>query len=165
MNKTGVSYLLWLGCFFSLAGLHRLYNGKIATGLLWMFTWGLFGVGQFVDLFLIPDMVDEYNTKLQARNGLINGVPINQPVIATRVVEKQPPAQMQEKLTREKLMMQLLKAAAAKGGKLSVTQGVMATGVGFAEVEAALREMVKTGYVSIDNDPVTGVVTYDFKEL
>jgi TM2 domain-containing membrane protein YozV len=160
MNKTGVSYLLWLGCFFSLAGLHRLYNGKIATGLLWMFTWGLFGVGQFVDLFLIPDMVDGYNAKLQARNGMINGVPMRQPIVATRVVQPQTPEQAQEKL-----MMQLLKAAAAKGGKLSVTQGVMATGVGFAEVEAALREMVKTGYVGIDNDPVTGVVTYDFKEL
>lgn len=125
-----------------------------------MFTWGLFGVGQFVDLFLIPDMVDGYNAKLQARNGMINGVPMRQPIVATRVVQPQTPEQAQEKL-----MMQLLKAAAAKGGRLSVTQGVMATGVGFAEVEAALREMVKTGYVGIDNDPVTGVVTYDFKEL
>jgi hypothetical protein len=125
-----------------------------------MFTWGLFGVGQFVDLFLIPDMVDGYNAKLQARNGMINGVPMRQPIVATRVVQAQTPEQAQEKL-----MMQLLKAAAAKGGRLSVTQGVMATGVGFAEVEAALREMVKTGYVGIDNDPVTGVVTYDFKEL
>ncbi|MBW4489339.1 MAG: hypothetical protein KME12_16235 [Trichocoleus desertorum ATA4-8-CV12] len=31
MNKVGTSYLLWLGCLFGISGLHRLYNGKIAT--------------------------------------------------------------------------------------------------------------------------------------
>ena len=156
MNKVGTSYLLWLGCLFGISGLHRLYNGKIATGLFWMFTWGFFGVGQFIDLFLVPDMVEEHNLKYQARLGMSpNGVPLSQPAVAATVL----------KPTREQLMMKLLEAAALKGGKLSVTQGVMATGMGFAEVEALLQDMVRTGYVGIDNDPVTGVITYDFKEL
>ncbi len=121
-----------------------------------MCTLGLFGVGQFVDLFLIPNMVDEYNTKLRAKLGLsATGVPLWQPVVAATVV----------KPTREQLMVLLLKAAAARKGKLSVTQGVMDTGASFAEVEATLKQMIKSGYVGVDNDPDTGVVIYNFIEL
>jgi hypothetical protein len=41
----------------------------------------------------------------------------------------------------------------------------MATGASFSEVETALVYLVKTGYVDITNNPETGVVTYEFKEL
>jgi len=35
---------------------------------------------QLVDLFLIPNMVDDYNTKLKAKLGIsTNGVPLSQP--------------------------------------------------------------------------------------
>ncbi|MEM9002836.1 MAG: NINE protein, partial [Cyanobacteria bacterium P01_F01_bin.86] len=45
-KRLTLSYVLLLIGFFSpAAGLHRLYNRKIGTGLLWLFTWGLFGVG------------------------------------------------------------------------------------------------------------------------
>lgn len=41
-------------CFFlGTFGVHRLYAGKIGTGLLWMFTAGLFGVGSFIDFIII----------------------------------------------------------------------------------------------------------------
>lgn len=34
-------------------GVHRFYVGKVATGILWLFTGGLFGVGYLVDIILI----------------------------------------------------------------------------------------------------------------
>lgn len=156
MNKVGSAYILWLGCLLQLHGLHRIYNGKIGTGLLWMCTLGLFGVGQLVDLLLIPNMVEDYNTKLRARMGIsAAGVPLPQPIVATAVF----------KPTAEQLMVKLVRAAAARNGKLSVTQGVMDTGASFAEVELTLKEMVKNGYVGVDNHPDTGVVIYNFLEL
>lgn len=36
--------------FFGCAGLHRLYTGHILSGLLYMFTYGLCGIGTIVDL-------------------------------------------------------------------------------------------------------------------
>lgn len=156
LNKVSSSYLLWFACFFQLYGLHRIYNGKIRTGILYLCTFGLFGVGQFVDLFMLPNMVDDYNIKLKARMGISGvGVPLWQPAIASTIV----------KPTREQLMVKLLKAAEARGGKLSVTQAVMDTGISFAEVEAILKEMLKKGYVGVGNHPDTGVVIYHFLEL
>lgn len=32
-HRKGSSYVLWLGILFGLGGLHRLYNGKVATML------------------------------------------------------------------------------------------------------------------------------------
>ncbi|WP_009632882.1 TM2 domain-containing protein [Synechocystis sp. PCC 7509] len=157
-TKVSSAYFLWLACLLQLHGLHRLYNGKVFTGLLWLCTLGLFGVGQLVDLLLIPNMVDEHNTKLRARLGVSEvGIPLYQPVVASSVISS--------KYTRSQLMMKLLLAAERRGGKLSVTQAVMDTEASFAEVEATLREMLKTGYVAIDNHPDTGVVIYHFLEL
>jgi len=151
-----VSYILCAVGFFGVGGLHRLYNGKIGTGLLWLFTGGLLCIGQIVDLLLIPGMVDEYEQKLRLKAGISPfGVPLNQAVVTSQV--HQP--------TGNQLMVKLIEAAESKGGTLTVTQGVKFTGAGFAEVEATLKEMYKSGYVKIDNDPNTGAVIYHFHEL
>jgi len=41
------------GFLIPIMGLQRLYVGKVKTGLLWMFTFGLFGLGQLYDTILI----------------------------------------------------------------------------------------------------------------
>ncbi len=60
-KDAGIGYLLWLGVFLGFCGLHRFYMGKWVTGLLWLLTFGLFGIGQIIDLFLIPSMASRAN--------------------------------------------------------------------------------------------------------
>ena len=50
-NKRLVALLLCI--FLGEFGVHRFYVGKIGTGVLWLLTFGLFGVGALVDLIMI----------------------------------------------------------------------------------------------------------------
>ncbi|WP_019909688.1 TM2 domain-containing protein [Paenibacillus sp. HW567] len=41
-------------CFFlGVFGVHRFYEGKIGTGILYLFTFGLMGIGTFVDFIIL----------------------------------------------------------------------------------------------------------------
>ena len=48
-----VGYLLWI---FGFLGAHRFYFGRPVSGTVYLFTFGLFGIGWFVDLFLMPSL-------------------------------------------------------------------------------------------------------------
>lgn len=61
MKSGPVAFILWLLCFVGIFGLHRFYTGRFWTGLLWLCTFGLLGIGQLIDLFLLPSMVREAN--------------------------------------------------------------------------------------------------------
>ena len=62
-HSKAVGYLLWLIGF---TGAHRFYYGRPLTGILWFFTLGLFGIGWLVDLFLIPSMDREADSRFLA---------------------------------------------------------------------------------------------------
>ena len=60
-KDTLVAYVLWF--FLGLFGAHRFYLNSIGLGVVYLFTFGLFGFGWFLDLFLIPDLVRRQNMR------------------------------------------------------------------------------------------------------
>ena len=64
----------------------------------------------------------------------------------------------------EALTLPLMRAAQKHGGKLTVAEGVLATGLTITEIEATLMEMAKTGYVRIENTD-RGDLLFDFGDL
>ena len=58
-KKLGMAYLLWAAGFFGFAGLHRIYMGRPVSGVLWLLTLGLCGVGQLIDLMFMPRMIED----------------------------------------------------------------------------------------------------------
>ena len=66
MNNTHsmlVGYLLWI---FGFTGAHRFYYGKPVSGTIWFFTLGLLGIGWLIDVFLIPGMDAEADSRYKA---------------------------------------------------------------------------------------------------
>ena len=70
-RSVGLAYLLWAMAFLAvplglpgLHGLHRFYCSKPRSGALWLVSFGLLGIGQLIDLFLIPGMVEQANQDL-----------------------------------------------------------------------------------------------------
>jgi TM2 domain-containing membrane protein YozV len=74
-RSLALSYGLWCLSLVGICGIHRVYNRKPFTGFLWLFTFGLCGIGQLVDLLLIPGMVEGVNRQLQLPIGSVAGPP------------------------------------------------------------------------------------------
>lgn len=146
--STPVAYILWCLGLFGVCGIHRLYAGQVALGLIYLFTFGIFGFGQLIDLILIPGMVDERNRQLRRLRGDygLGQIPTLQ----------EPPVKTVSP------MQTLLRAAKDNGGSLSLAQAALFTEMEISQVEPLLKEAVKVGYAHIGNDPETGAVRYYF---
>ncbi|MCF2969766.1 TM2 domain-containing protein [Synechococcus sp. Nb3U1] len=77
----GPAYVLWGLALFGICGIHRFYLGRWRTGLLWLCTFGLLGIGQVIDLVLIPRMVQKKNA---ARQGTHSTPPSKDYVLLSR---------------------------------------------------------------------------------
>jgi hypothetical protein len=151
--REGLGYALWCLVFVGLAGIHRIYLGKYGTGILYLLTFGLFGIGQFVDLFRMKTLVRDSNI----REGYLP-----HPRVMGQLMSQM---RSQPAVTSRPLRHLLLDAAVAHGGAISVTDGVAATGATFDEVEAELKRLVESGYVDVDVPPGKTYIVYRFTEL
>ncbi len=154
MKDKTPAYLLWCGWMIGLGGLHRIYLGRYASGFLYLFTWGLFGIGQVIDLFQMGRLVEDENNRL-----LISEMGGAQAIAAAAhrgLLPRRAPRNTEE------FQVSLAQAAEQHGGHLTVTEAVAATGRSFKDVEKALNKMVVEGYIDVDNDEATGVLVYRF---
>lgn len=177
MKSVLLAYLLW---FLGPWGLYKFYLGRPLMGLLYVCTWGGFLIAWIADFFTLPRQVQVANFLLQHQSEsptsalrreleslkgslytLLQGDTNAAPSAWREALQER----LKPQRTDDELMLKLLRAAQKHRGRLSVTQGVIETGVPFAEVERVLQHMVKSSYVYMDNDPATGVIVYVFKEL
>jgi TM2 domain-containing membrane protein YozV len=155
-DKT-VAYMLWAAGFAGVCGLQRMYVGKLGTGLLYLFTFGLLGIGQLLDLFMIPGMVEDANNRLLMRDfaaAQLSAGAAGAGALPARRVPR----------TTEEFQVALVQAAEKNGGSLTVAEAVAATGRGFKDVQAQLNEMAVNGFVETDTDD-SGALIYRFPGL
>lgn len=141
----GLHWLAWIQ-----AGFQARYPVYYLIGLLYALPSLLFSVARAASLRVlllswIVSLVHAYLRRAEIDQRIAPGPPSDTP--------------------DETLRQALLKAALAHGGYLTVTQGVMATGATFTEVEQTLNTMVASGYVFTRYHPHTGVLEYVFTEM
>jgi TM2 domain-containing membrane protein YozV len=160
--QTNTAYILWFLCALGICGGQRFYSGKIASGLLYLFTVGLFGFGQLLDLLLIPDMVEKRNIYLRGLYAKNLDLSNPQPAITLNlgeILQPQPPLEPPAAVSP---MHKLLRIAHEQGGMLSPAQVALFTELDPEAVHNLLQEAQKYGYAEVCNDPQTGAVRYRF---
>lgn len=155
-KSTLVAYALWLPGVFGVCGLHRLYLGKTGTGILWLLTFGLLGIGQLIDLFLIPGMVEDYNFKQAVLHGQLPPSRLEPPNQTTTSSLPSKP------LKGQALMREILRLAQKRQGILTLSEIAINLPADFDEIERALRELSRRGMASPENNRITGAVEYHF---
>jgi TM2 domain-containing membrane protein YozV len=155
-----LAYVLWACGFLGFNGLHRFYMGRPVSGFIWLFTFGLAYIGQFVDLFLIPGMAKERNLYLWSRTRTdcsLDLVDLGRETLGNLT---SPGTVSQDKPLSP--LQQLLQAAESRNKALSLGQAVMITGLEPDDAQKLLMEAVRRGLAHVDNDPESGAVRYYF---
>ena len=86
-RETGTAYLLWCASLLGVCGLQRFYNRKPLSGTLWLLTLGLCGIGQLLDLVLVPDMVRQANQPLLLEEALAGSETAAYPPIERQLLQ------------------------------------------------------------------------------
>ncbi|MGK7943729.1 MAG: TM2 domain-containing protein [Microcystaceae cyanobacterium] len=152
INK-GTAYALWaLGFFVPVCGIHRFYAGKPISGTFYLLTFGFFYIGQFLDVFFLPNMIERRNRYLLEKS-------TNKALLS--LVSQSPPHQTPHSKPQDPIV-QLLKVAAENNNTLSVAQTMISLGLSLEEAEKLLVKAVKKNLAHIGNDPESGAVRYYF---
>lgn len=62
-KEIGIAYALMLFTLIGVAGIQHFYLGKVGRGILWLLTFGIFGIGTIVDLFTLPSQTKTVNAR------------------------------------------------------------------------------------------------------
>ncbi len=152
-KSTGVGYALWLANIVGVAGLHRFYLGKPVTGVLYLMTWGLLGIGSFIDLFLIPGMVQDENRKRLAGQTVhlhLHGAGYDGVTVPRQLQAPGQALPLTRTDTAENAERQILRLAAARAGVVTPQIVALETDMTLADAKRELEALVEAGYCSVD---------------
>lgn len=149
-----VAYVLWLVSGFGALGLHRFYMGKTGTGILWLCTGGLGGLGCLYDLITMPKQVEQANL----RASLEATVTLASQGLAVQATRGLPLAQPDKPETVA------LRVARKNAGPVSPGELALEANLGVEESRKVLDRLVSSGVAEL-RVRNSGVIVYFFPEF
>lgn len=159
LYSTGIAYFLWLISGFGALGFHRFYLGKFGTGLLYMFTGGLAGIGSFYDLLTLPIQVREANLRAGYRDAIWDRTGYDASAGVFQSFLKNDSG-----VKRETIEQAILKTAKKNNGVVTPSEVALNGGFDLDEAKKALEKLVSKGYAEI-RVKKTGTYVYFFSEF
>jgi TM2 domain-containing membrane protein YozV len=134
-RSLALTYLLWCLGLVGVCGLQRFYNRKPLSGLLWLFSFGLCGLGQLVDLLLIPSLVEQ----------------ANQPLLLAQALNQ---LQTREGPSLERQLLLLARRAGPQGFTINdaLVELDLPSSIGSAEVSAEIVRLLHAELLDVGND-------------
>ncbi len=149
MYSTGIAYILWLVSGFGALGFHRFYLGKVGTGLLYMFTGGLAGIGSIYDLLTLPMQVREANLMRNYRREILG---------------RDYYPESRNESNRVSLEQVILKTARKNNGVVTPAEVALEGGFDLDEVKNSLEKLVSKGFAEI-RVKKSGTYVYFFSDF
>jgi len=148
-----LAYLLWFCSGFGALGFHRFYLGKIGTGLIWMFSGGLCGIGCIFDAATLPRQVREANVRFAVDARVRSELGCGGSASPGRGAGR-----------REDPEKTVLRVAKANGGFVSPGEAALEGDLGVDEFKELLEKMAAKGHAEM-RVRSNGVVVYFFPEF
>ncbi len=163
----GIAYLLWLLSGFGALGFHRFYLGRFGTGLLYLFTGGLFGLGGIFDFFYIPTMVRQANIEVGYRPhpfNFFNPGHQNRNETWNSFFQGRNPEEEHTKPKKESIDSIILKTAKENGGLVSTGEIALKADISLDKSKEYLEKLVEKGFAEL-RVKKTGMMVYVFPEF
>ncbi len=160
MYSTGIAYFLWFISGMGALGFHRFYLGKIGTGLLYMVTGGLGGIGSFYDLITLPIQVREANLRNAYREVIYD----RPPSMASAPFSDDFKSSMRNEIKKDTLERVILKTAKANQGVVTPSEVALESGMSIDQAKNALEKLVNKGHAELRVNR-NGNMVYFFSEF
>jgi len=163
LYSTSLAYILWFLSGFGALGFHRFYLGKIGSGLLYMVTGGLFGIGCLYDLVTLPGQVREANLRLGYRNALEGDIGRGEPGSYQRD-RSDFRSELRRDIKKDTVEKVILRAAKKNNGRVSPSLVALEGDITLDDAKAYLEKLAAKGYVEMRVSK-SGSIVYLFPDL
>ena len=149
MKDLTVAYLLWF--FLGFFGAHKFYMNRIGMGIFYLFSYGGFFIGWFIDLFTLPKQVREANILLVAKMSNIT----------EQVKEIKTKPKKLTQVEKEKIVLQIAKKYQ---GRVTPIEVATDSDLSIDESEELIKKLASRGYCEI-KVTASGGIFYEFYGL
>ena len=158
-KDSGTAYILWALGICGVCGIQRFYLGQPVPGLLYLFTFGICGIGQLIDLFLIPSEVRAINST----GGMTSSPQQNIVVQLSDSQQDYRPTQRQRSYPaikeRPTSLAHKILEECANPHPISLSQIIIATGEPIDQIKSTVKELCEQELLTqtINDD---GIILY-----